>query len=75
MIGVKRRYMEYFIHPQPQKRVVIDGACQAHPMPVAAAIATLKKLPTEQLTLFQAFHDLAAGLICARKLDAFNWRY
>ena len=38
--------MEYFNHPQLEKKVLIAGTYSAHPVPTAAAIATLKKLKT-----------------------------
>jgi len=44
VIGGKREYMEYFVHDDPDKKVLIAGTYNAHPVPVAAAIATLKKL-------------------------------
>ena len=44
VIGGKKKYMAYFNHPDPKERVLIAGTYNGHPVPVAAAIATLKKL-------------------------------
>jgi glutamate-1-semialdehyde 2,1-aminomutase len=38
------RLMDYFYHPDPVKRVLLAGTYNAHPLPTAAAIATLKTL-------------------------------
>ncbi|MCZ6675825.1 MAG: aspartate aminotransferase family protein [Candidatus Poribacteria bacterium] len=48
VIGGKREYMEYFNHPEPAKRVLIAGTYNAHPVPTVAAIATLRKLKTQE---------------------------
>ena len=48
VVGGKREYMEYFNHPQPEKKVLIAGTYSAHPVPTAAAIATLKKLKAQE---------------------------
>ncbi|MEX2534579.1 MAG: aspartate aminotransferase family protein [Trueperaceae bacterium] len=48
VIGGKREYMSYVNHPDPQQRVLIAGTYNGHPVPVAAAIATLKKLSANQ---------------------------
>ncbi|MEC5145101.1 aspartate aminotransferase family protein [Chitinophaga sp. 212800010-3] len=44
MIAGKKKYMDYFIHPDKEKRVLIAGTFNAHPLTTAAAIATLHKL-------------------------------
>ena len=44
--------MEYFNHPQPEKKVLIAGTYSAHPVPTAAAIATLKKLKTQEKEIY-----------------------
>jgi glutamate-1-semialdehyde 2,1-aminomutase len=46
VIAGKKKYMDYFIHPDRSKRVLIAGTFNAHPLTTAAAIATLKKLST-----------------------------
>ncbi len=43
-IGGPRMLMEYFAHPDDKRRVFLAGTCNAHPVPTAAAIATLERL-------------------------------
>ncbi|MDA1140164.1 MAG: aspartate aminotransferase family protein [Planctomycetota bacterium] len=43
-IGGRKEFMQYFVHPDPAKKVLIAGTYNAHPIPVAAAIATVEKL-------------------------------
>ena len=52
VVGGKREYMEYFNHPQPEKKVLIAGTYSAHPVPTAAAIATLKKLKEREKEIY-----------------------
>ena len=49
----RREFMECFVHPEPSKRVLLAGTYNGHPIPVAAAIATLRKL--------EAGHGAASG--------------
>lgn len=44
VIGGKKKYMDYFIHPEKSKRVLIAGTYNAFPITTAAAIASLEKL-------------------------------
>jgi glutamate-1-semialdehyde 2,1-aminomutase len=44
VIGGKKKYMDYFVHPEKSKRVLIAGTFNAFPLITAAAIATLEKL-------------------------------
>ena len=43
-IAGKQSLMEYFVHPDPSKRVLLAGTYNAHPVPTAAAVATLERL-------------------------------
>lgn len=43
-IGGKQALMDYFVHPNPSERVLLAGTYNAHPVPTAAAIATLERL-------------------------------
>ena len=36
--------MEYFVCPDRKKRVLLAGTSNAHPIPTAAAVATLERL-------------------------------
>jgi len=44
VLGGRRDLMDYFVHPDPARRVLLAGTYNAHPVPVAAAIATLERL-------------------------------
>jgi len=36
--------MNWFVHPEPSKRVLLAGTYNAHPVPTMAAIATMERL-------------------------------
>jgi glutamate-1-semialdehyde 2,1-aminomutase len=44
VIGGKREFMDYVVHPDPQRRVLLAGTYNAHPVGVSAAIATIERL-------------------------------
>ena len=44
--------MEHFGHPDPRRRALIAGTYNGHPVPVAAAIATLKKLRSREKEIY-----------------------
>ena len=44
VLGGKAELMNWFVHPDPSKRVLLAGTYNAHPVPTAAAIATLERL-------------------------------
>ncbi|MEX2567395.1 MAG: aspartate aminotransferase family protein [Cyclobacteriaceae bacterium] len=52
VIGGKKKYMDYFNHPEKDKRVLIAGTFNAHPFTDAAAIATLKKLASREYDVY-----------------------
>ncbi|MBV9481210.1 MAG: aspartate aminotransferase family protein [Acidobacteria bacterium] len=43
-LGGKKQLMEWFVHPEPAKRVLLAGTYNAHPVPTVAAIATIERL-------------------------------
>jgi len=43
-LGGRKELMEWFVHPNPSKRVLLAGTYNAHPVPTAAAIATIERL-------------------------------
>jgi len=43
-IGGRKDLMDYFVHSDPAKRVLIAGTYNAHPVACAATVATLEKL-------------------------------
>lgn len=44
VLGGRKDLMDYFVHPDPSRRVLLAGTYNAHPVPTAAAIATIEKL-------------------------------
>ncbi len=44
ILGGRRELMNYFVHPDASKRVLLAGTYNAHPVPTAAAIATIERL-------------------------------
>jgi glutamate-1-semialdehyde 2,1-aminomutase len=44
VLGGRRELMEYFVTPDAAKRVLLAGTYNAHPVPTAAAIATIERL-------------------------------
>lgn len=43
-LGGKKELMDWFVHAEPSKRVLLAGTYNAHPVPTAAAIATMERL-------------------------------
>jgi glutamate-1-semialdehyde 2,1-aminomutase len=62
IIGGKAEYMDYFWHPETDKRVIIAGTYNAHPVTVAAAIATLKKLKSREKEIYHHLEYLGKKL-------------
>lgn len=44
VLGGKKELMNWFVHPDSEKRVLLAGTYNAHPVPTAAAIATIERL-------------------------------
>lgn len=61
-IGGREDIMSLFAHPDASKRVLISGTYNAHPIPMAATIATLQKLTREQDTLYPRLEQLGAAI-------------
>jgi len=53
VIGGKKIYMDYFIHPEKSKHVLIAGTFNAHPLITIAAIATLEKLASSKHKVYE----------------------
>jgi glutamate-1-semialdehyde 2,1-aminomutase len=43
-LGGKKELMDWFVNPEASKRVLLAGTYNAHPVPTAAAIATIARL-------------------------------
>lgn len=62
VIAGKAKYMDYFVHPDKEKRVLIAGTFNAHPLTTIAAIATLQKLSSATASVYQHVEQLGAVL-------------
>ncbi len=74
VVGGKRELMDYFVHPDARRRVLIAGTYNAHPVPVSAAIATLERLLANDGEVYRKLETLGqrmqAGLEeIVRRLD------
>lgn len=58
----KQAYMDLAISEDPARRVLIAGTYNCHPVPVAAAIACLKKLRDPAVDLYRRLEQLGARL-------------
>jgi glutamate-1-semialdehyde 2,1-aminomutase len=58
----KREYMDLACCDDPTRRVLIAGTYNCHPVPVAAAIACLKKLSDPQHRVYETLEQRAAQL-------------
>ena len=61
-IGGRRELMDYFVHPDASKRVLLAGTYNAHPVPTAAAIATLERLLENDGEIYRHIESLGAYL-------------
>ena len=62
VIGGRKKYMAYFVHPEKEKRVLIAGTFNAHPLTTAAAIATLQKLSSAEHKVYDHVQKLGQVL-------------
>jgi len=62
VIAGRKPFMEHFTHTEPARRVLIAGTYNAHPVPVAAAIATIKQLAADGGALYGRLEALGADL-------------
>ena len=58
VIGGKKKYMDYFVHPDKKERVLIAGTFNAFPLTTAAAIATLRKLASPRADVYGHVYQL-----------------
>lgn len=54
--------MDYFFHPDPSRRVLLAGTYNAHPIPTAAAIATLEVLLEDDGAVYRRIERLGQAL-------------
>lgn len=57
-IGGSKDLMRYFIHPEPDRRVLLAGTYNAHPVPTAAAIATIERLQHNDCEVYRHLEQL-----------------
>lgn len=62
VIGGKKEFMQYFVHPEKENRVLIAGTFNAFPQTMAAALATLKKLGSSNFNVYEHVEKLGAEL-------------
>ncbi|MDO8541313.1 MAG: aspartate aminotransferase family protein [Opitutaceae bacterium] len=62
LIGGRRDYMDWFVHPDPVKRVLAAGTYNGHPVPVAASIATIERLLMNGGEVYRHVEALGAKL-------------
>ena len=61
-VAGRRELMGLFSHPDPRKRVLLAGTYNGHPVPVAAAIATLGVLRADGGAIYRKFERLGARI-------------
>jgi len=63
VIGGRREIMELFAHEDPARRVLIAGTYNAHPVSVAAGIATLRRLMKDGGAVYRELEEKTAALV------------
>jgi glutamate-1-semialdehyde 2,1-aminomutase len=58
LLGGKRAYMDYIIHPDPSKRPLVSGTYNGHPVAVTAAIRTLEYLIANRAAVYEHVETL-----------------
>lgn len=62
VLGGKRELMDYFIAEEPSKRVLLAGTYNAHPVPTAAAIATIERLTADNGAVYRHVEKLGGRI-------------
>jgi glutamate-1-semialdehyde 2,1-aminomutase len=90
VLAGRKDMMDRFVDPSPARRVLLAGTYNAHPVPTAAAIATIERLLmndgevyryTEQLGekmqegLEEIFISLGVSAVVSRQGSAFCWYF
>ncbi len=58
VLGGKSELMNWFVHPDSAKRVLLAGTYNAHPVPTAAAIATIERLLMNEGEVYRHIEQL-----------------
>lgn len=61
-VAGKRNYLDLVLHDDPAKRVLLAGTYNAHPIPMAAGLATLKKLMDPSVGVYPRLEHLGTML-------------
>jgi glutamate-1-semialdehyde 2,1-aminomutase len=61
-VAGKREYMDLVLHADPAKRVLLAGTYNARPIPMAAGLATLKKLMDQGLGVYRRLEHMGSVL-------------
>jgi len=61
-LGGKKQHMDYFVHPDLSRRALLAGTYNAHPVPTAASIATIRKLLDEDGEVYRQTESLGARM-------------
>ena len=61
-IGGTKRYLDLFIDPDPLRRVLLAGTYNGHPVPTAAAIATIERLRENDGEIYRRLEQMGAWL-------------
>ncbi len=70
VLGGRREFMEFFVHPDSSKRVLLAGTYNAHPIATAAAIATIGRLLENGGEVYRKVEGLGARLEDALRASA-----
>lgn len=62
VLGGRRDLMNWYVHPDPNQRVLLSGTYNAHPVPTAAAIATIERLLMNDGEVYTRLESLGAEL-------------
>jgi glutamate-1-semialdehyde 2,1-aminomutase len=62
LMGGKRQYMDYLNHPDPDKRPLVSGTYNGHPVAVAAAIRTVEYLAANRNQVYGHVEALGARM-------------
>lgn len=62
VLGGRRDLMDLFADSDPKRRVLLAGTYNAHPVPTAAAIATVEKLLTNDGEVYRHVEELGSRL-------------
>src|ERR1700712_1681155 len=62
VVGGRKDLMDLFVSPDPEKRVLLAGTYNAHPVPTVAAIATIERLAEDDGAIYRHLEDLGSHM-------------